>query len=298
MRIENIVFSHPSSGKEVSKIFSHGVNQSIQSWEFRKDKMNICSHENIDKAIFVNICPKNNVIVGLISNSPFIWNLEEGSASLIEELSHLKISSLVCLDSKDIFIATDRQHLQLCDWESKKVTQTFEGDLRKYSVAIDHSLGILATCINSSIKVWDLSTNKEMFNFHKGDALILALHIFHVDSTYLLISGGLDGYIKVWDLNTGKLAYCLHDDNNAPINSIAIEPIRNIVIVGRWNGSIELWDLKTGNKLCDFQGHKNNRVRCVIVSPDNELIASCGWDGMVKVWKIHNQLTKYAMLSY
>jgi WD40 repeat protein len=291
MRVETVIPNKSSSDSQINDLFFHATYELVKVWNLEKNEIKAYLHQDIERAIYVNICLSNRLVFGLISGSLFTWKLEEKNESknLIYELSHLKILSLVCPNDEDLFISTEDQYIQLWSWSSKKIIQTFEGELHKYSIAIDRDKNILATTVNNNIKIWNLSTGKEIFNLKGHSAIISTLNICSNNNT--LVSSSVNGYIGLWDLNTGKLIYLLQGSNTNPIAAITIEPISNIAIVGRWNGWIELWDLKNGRKIYEFQAHKH-RVRCISVSSlNNELFTSCGWDGMIKIWQMSTMIS-------
>ncbi|VEU23449.1 DEKNAAC104492 [Brettanomyces naardenensis] len=167
----------------------------------------------------------------------------------------------------------------------------------RYELA--HTLGVIASHSNSEYIPPDLTTNK------KGAGKV--------------ITSGLEE-ILIWDIKTGELTDKLRDGvvpgslnsttQSAPsqVNSMAFEPVSNVLAAGYSDGSIKIWDLTSSSVVMSLQGHRSavtilkfDRSGTRLISGSRDTTAIL-WDlvgetGLFKLKGHRDQITGLEFLS-
>jgi len=142
---------------------------------------------------------------------------------------------------------------------------------------------------NSTIKLWDMETMKEL-RILKGHSADIRSVAFSPDGQ-ILASGSNDNTIKLWDVHNWKELRTLEEHSKA-VNSVAFSPDGRILASGSDDKTIKLWDVHF--KLWNvFNGQKNrtlgdsNPVKSIAFSPDGHTLAS-NLGGNINLWDVRN----------
>lgn len=193
------------------------------------------------------------------------------------------------------------------------------------SVAYNPDGQILASgSYDNTIKLWNLTKNKEIRTFKGHSAWVAAVAITpnnkslvsgsydntiklwnlvngeqirtfkgHSDSIETLlvtkdgktiISGSFDSTIKMWNLENGEETRTL-SGHSSKVSSIAISPDSKILVSGSDDRNIKIWDLTTGELIRTLEAHKG-KVSSVAISPDGKTFASGSYDRTIKLWNL------------
>jgi WD40 repeat protein len=154
----------------------------------------------------------------------------------------------------------------------------------------------LATCDNTTIKIWDASTG-QLLNTLKGHNKSIK-HMALSSNNKIIASGGEDGYIKIWEISTGKLLNILvgHTDW---ITCIAFSPSSDgqIIASGSWDQTIKLWDGFSGILLNTLDG-QTGWVSCLAFSSNGQIIVSGHFNGNIKIWNTTTGRLLNTLISY
>jgi len=141
---------------------------------------------------------------------------------------------------------------------------------------------------NNMLKLWDISTGKEIKRFeHKGANRISAA--LSTDGRYAL-TGGPD--LKLWDIRTGQLIRTLGMSSGFMtfFSSVAFSPDGKYAVAGDNDLIIRLWDIETGQLLRTIKGGEPRfgvqSYLTVALSPDNRYILSATLGLFPKLWDI------------
>jgi WD40 repeat protein len=146
----------------------------------------------------------------------------------------------------------------------------------------------------SSLKLWDLSTGKQIRQFegHTKDVRRVAIS----PDGQRLLSASFDGTMRLWDLQTGKKIRRFDGPGNF-VESVSFTPDGKRAVCSYGPGSaakvydedprcsLRLWDLATGKELKQFKGH-GGPVLSLAVSGDGRLLVSGSADGTMRLWEM------------
>jgi WD40 repeat protein len=135
---------------------------------------------------------------------------------------------------------------------------------------------------DSSIKIWDLETGREIWTLPEHEAAVESL-AYSPDGRRI-VSGAADYSIKLWDVETGEEIKSLIGHSNV-VNSVAYSPDGRLVVSGSADRTVKVWDLENSGTLWTFYDH-SLWVNAVCFSPDGRVVASASRDGTAKLWDI------------
>lgn len=104
------------------------------------------------------------------------------------------------------------------------------------------------------IRVWDLSTGKEIRNFRGHSCLCDCPVSLSPDGTKLATRNGEQGQILLWELATGK-RLCPQEGHQAAIGSVAFSPDGKILATRSGDETLRLWDAASGKELRRFRSN-------------------------------------------
>lgn len=136
---------------------------------------------------------------------------------------------------------------------------------------------------NNQVKLWNLSTGKELAAMNPpGDTLCA---VFSPDNL-LLATGGTDAdhAIHLWDATTGAKIRSLKGHTDY-IYALSFSPDKTLLVSGGKDRTLRLWDVNTVAELAQLKGDRDNSWRAVF-SPDGKYLASASTEGSVKLWDV------------
>ena len=143
---------------------------------------------------------------------------------------------------------------------------------------------VLFLCIKGSMKLWEISTGKELRNFsgHTSDVRSVT---FSPNGRFALSAGSWDKTMKLWDVATGKELRTF-SGHTAFVWSVAFSPNGRFALSGGEDSTIRLWDVTTGKQLRSFR--HAGAVHSLAFSSDGRFALSGSEDGTVRIWDIGN----------
>ena len=154
------------------------------------------------------------------------------------------------------------------------------------SVAISPDGQIFVSSGDRIIKVWNLSTGKEITTL-KGHLQKVNVVVISPDGR-TLVSGADDQTIKIWDLVTGELIRTLRGHSDS-IHALAITPDGTTLASASDDHTIKLWNITTGRLTNTLTGH-TSWVRSLAMSGDGMTLASGGFDKIINLWDVNKAI--------
>ena len=139
---------------------------------------------------------------------------------------------------------------------------------------------IMTAGIDGKIRLWDLSTKKEIREFADHGSPIDSFQISREGG--LIASGGRDQTIKIWSANDGKLIQSV-DTKKKSINGLALAADGKLVASLSRDKLIRIWNIENGELIASLRGHLESITRIFFVSDSSHLI-SAARDGTIRVW--------------
>ena len=171
----------------------------------------------------------------------------------------------------------------------RSYVKTFTGhsglsaEVRSVAFSPDSQL-IASGSEDSTIKIWNLSTGKEICTL-SGHSDVVRSVTFSPDGQ-TLASGSDDKTIKLWNVETGK-EICNWSGHSKEVTTVCISPDGQTLASGSDDKTVKVWNLKTGKKKLiitkDLVYFKS-----FAFSPDGQIIA-IGCDNWIILWSLSKQ---------
>lgn len=209
-----------------------------------------------------------------------VWDIQSKKALASLQRSHT--GEITPLSGTTLASAEGRE-IKLWDWDK----QWHLGSLKHQapltplayweSQAVDATPMLASGSLDGQIKLYNLSTQKEMFTLESED--MLHSLAFSPDGK-TLVSGGLHGLVRVWDLEKRTLRGVLKGHQNS-IECVEFCPQGKLIASASVDCTVRLWEW--ASQQTTLLKHKGE-VFGIAFSPDGRLLASGGYDG-VRVWQ-------------
>ncbi len=146
---------------------------------------------------------------------------------------------------------------------------------------------------DSSVRVWDAKTGKELFQLRNKpvDGALGKIEdlAFHPDGQHLVTSStSIDAGVRVWDLQTGKQVHILTE----PLlfsHAVAYSKDGKYLAAAGHDSAVRVWHVPTYQEAFRLRGHAT-LVKGVAFSPEGDRLATSSEDGVVKVWDVGTEL--------
>ncbi|MCZ8048007.1 MAG: WD40 repeat domain-containing protein [Microcystis aeruginosa K13-05] len=135
---------------------------------------------------------------------------------------------------------------------------------------------------DSTIKIWDLATGKELQTLTGHSKGVNTLAITPDGSK--LVSGSCDSTIKIWDLTREKLSF-FPTNHNSDVSKLLVMSNNRRLVSASYDSTIKVWDFLKGQEIETLTGH-GKEIKNAVVSSDDLLAISSSEDQTIKVWDI------------
>ncbi len=147
----------------------------------------------------------------------------------------------------------------------------------------------LVTFENDNTRLWDLTTNKELFAVKDGNAQAA---VIAPDKKWIITGGQLNS-VRMFDLETGKPMGFRFLQHGHWINAMVLSQDGKRVLTGSEDKHVRLWDLEAKKELLKMPA--NAIVTAVAFTKDEKQAYSAGTDGVVRLWDL---TTKEAVRTF
>ncbi|TMM59336.1 TIR domain-containing protein [Maribacter algarum] len=144
-------------------------------------------------------------------------------------------------------------------------------------------LGVLLSCSNRKIKIWD-----DSFKLIRtiDDFLGTVIHTKLSPDNSLLFVVARDGVLRVYDTNSWRLlkSMTLSNSTNPYLEQIDISPNNQFAAVATYGGSCKIICLKNWKTILDLHGHEDAWMRTSKFSPDGKWLVTASSDNWLRIW--------------
>jgi WD40 repeat protein/serine/threonine protein kinase len=138
---------------------------------------------------------------------------------------------------------------------------------------------------DNTIKVWDLTTGKEIATLPADDDVVWSVVAFSPDGKRLASASWDDGTVKLWEVASSQKIHTL-EGHTSPVTRVAFSPDgkRLISVNGQSSkdagkATLKLWDTASGQEILTLKGAID-----LAISPDGKSLARASSDKTVKLW--------------
>lgn len=139
--------------------------------------------------------------------------------------------------------------------------------------------------IDNTVRVWDLSTGKEIARLDGHEHHVNAVAFSPAGNTAL--SGSTDLTARLWDIDAGTEIKQFKGHTNI-ITCVAFAPGGARVATGSYDGTVRIWDALTGKELQKLDCGLDNIVKCIAYTPEGDMLASAGKDKLITLWRLRD----------
>ena len=200
-----------------------------------------------------------------------VWNVQNGALVTALAYPDLYLTSLAFTGDGKIVASCMTGDVWILETGSSKTALQLKHNGRLLSAKVS-STGLLATAGDNLIRIWNLTDNKQIYNYPLRHNLVNSID-FMSDGRFI-ISGASDGTMKLWEVSSGKEILSF-DSGLKALDSIAITS-NDRVVAKSSEGTYQLiksWTLEQGAAAIAL-GRPQGITADVVFSPDGTKIAS------------------------
>ncbi|MCK4668080.1 protein kinase [Candidatus Dependentiae bacterium] len=231
----------------------------------------------------VKFSPKGNFLLSSgFDNKLKIWDTSDFQLHVqIQGHFDAITSAIFSNDGNKIISTSSDKSIKTWRFENRSKSLTLDKHLGTIlSIAFNPTGDILASCATDEIiNIWsvkDRIIKKSLIEQYNKINDILFL-----PDRKRLVSAGNESII-IWDIDNGKKIQNLYGHEGS-INTIAIDPERNLLISGGADNNIFIWDINTWKRIKNFNAHDTNIITVAASSKVNYFISG-DENGIIKIW--------------
>ncbi|KAL0236805.1 hypothetical protein PCE1_000202 [Barthelona sp. PCE] len=253
---------------------------------------------------------RNVVAVG-VKDSVFLWNGNEGSVSLLLNLSGSNtVTSVRWMDSgTHIAIGTSSGDVQLWDPVKGKQLRSLKGHGSRVGAAAWNSHILSSGSQDGIIMNSDVRVKQHIVSHYQEHEQEICSLSYNSDGTQLA-SGGNDNFIKVWDVRDNDSLYTFND-HFASVKALTYSPKQTNILAsgaGAADRTIKVWDTKSGalinsvqteSQVCSVLWSTNSKEIVTTHGHSSNSVCLWSWPKFKKVAEIrgHTDRVLHSTLS-
>ncbi len=210
-----------------------------------------------------------------------IWDTQTGEEVTTIGNNFFPVKALRFFSNNELFAASGPD-IKLIDFQGR-ILRTFTGKTAHiWSLDYNRPTGkITAGSFGKTIRVWDVSTGKEVMLLEGHEKSTLPV-CFNASGDRIL-SGSLDQTVRLWRIDSGQVIEKMegHSDN---IFCVAFHPGGGYAASASADKTIRLWNLETGKVVQSYFGHTSG-ILDIDFSADGYHLLSCSDDNTIVLWE-------------
>lgn len=260
------------------------VGEVLVAWDLgrRACLFNLTGHKSRINAVAVT-ADGSRALSGSDDRTAKVWDLQHGVEASTLLGSSGSIYSVAITADGGLALAGS-QDKKVLAWGIRKrpTLPTMTGHHATINaVAVTTKGTVISVGDDGELKIWDIDSGEEQWAAASVRARWLALAADAHGK--IAISGASDRDVVVWNLERRQVT--AHLAVNGVVNSAAMTPDGNRVVLGTSEGLVEIWNPETARKLRTIDAHRGP-VLGLAVSADGTCAVSGSADGTVRVWNV------------
>ncbi|KAM9296141.1 cilia- and flagella-associated protein 52 [Gastrophryne carolinensis] len=246
--------------------------------------------------------------LSLLKTGDFLIGSGDGKLSLCKAPNYKAVKGVQLQGSVTSIALRGRGHQFYVGTGQAQIYRFTYPDLKEETVATCHSDAVqdvafpfgtselFATCSRSDIRVWHLSSHRELLRITVPNMTCNAI-VFLRDGSSIL-SAWNDGKIRAFTPESGRLMYQIDNAHSVGVTAIAATSDCNRILSGGGEGKVGVWALgRESRRLLETMKEHKAPVTCIRVKSDNRECVSASADGTCIIWDLVRFVRKQMILS-
>ena len=276
------------SNPKSSLVFSGSLDKIVRGWNLNHFKNSHLLIGSKDEVLAMAVIPMTSYLISAGKEKIIrVWNLDK--ALMLEQFDSgmQEILSLAITNGGKVVAGGADGTITI--WEIQLPNLIF----KHLASCNGHSAGvcsikfskvgnfIISGSFDASIKIWDLTLNKQIRELKKYPGIISALELTPDDN---IVTGNKSSELCLWDFKTLKNVRSFKG-HTGEITAIKATGINKLVTASQ-DKTIKIWNLLTGVSLNSLELPENAIVLSLEISHDFKKIISGGKDECLRIWDI------------
>ena len=241
------------------------------------------------------------VVAGCDDGSIRIWDLEDGSARHLPDMTHAEPVTAVATgldDDAPVLVSSSATGPVRTWWlaSATPVGPALPGGDPVAVASVDGRLVVIAPDAHDRVCVWDPRTAREVVAFEGLHPPVTALAVTRLPRGSVVVIGHGAGHLAVGDLAAGQVVARMAGGHGQQVGAIVTTVVdgRSVVVSGASDGTVRRWDLASGAPVgAPSHGHHGplhapGRIYALAIAPlaGRPVAVSSGWDGELWMWDL------------
>jgi len=187
--------------------------------------------------------------------------------------------------------------VQVLDTQSRAILRNLRGHTATTRVCSfgKEQTKVFSASDDKTVKQWDLPTEKEIRSI-KGATDYIRCGCLYPKNSDQFVTGSYDHIVNLWDFRTKESEKVLSMDHGAPVESVLVHSIGNILISSGSN-FVKVWDIAGGGRLLYHFSNHQKTVTSLCFDGEETRLLTASLDRNIKIHNVYDY-SVVASLSY